>query len=123
MSGCAAACCLGLAEAALAGANALALLDEAGEVEIVTASQVELIGTQRFRLSGLVRGIGGSEVAAMRSLPPGSRIVVLDGAAVTLTSGSSRSRPSRAIASARCSDDVGDPDDGRDHWRRQRRRR
>ena len=72
-------------EAALAGANALALLDEAGEIEIVTASTVELIGPQRFRLSGLVRGIGGSEAAAGRSLPPGSRVVVLDGAAVTLT--------------------------------------
>lgn len=72
-------------EAALAGANALALLDAAGVVEIVTASQVELIGPGRFRLSGLMRGLGGSEAAAARSLPTGSRVVVLDGAAVTLT--------------------------------------
>ncbi len=73
------------AEAALAGANALALLDEAGTVEIVTVAHVELVGPQRFRLSGLVRGIAGSELAAGRSLPVGSRIVALDGAAVPLT--------------------------------------
>ncbi|WP_439497400.1 baseplate multidomain protein megatron [Bosea sp. (in: a-proteobacteria)] len=71
-------------EAALAGANALALLDSSGTVEIVTASRVELIGPQRFRLSGMVRGIGGSEAAASRILPAGSRVVVLDGAAVPL---------------------------------------
>jgi hypothetical protein len=72
-------------EAALAGANAIALLDTTGVVEIVTASQAELIGPGRFRLSGLLRGIGGSEAAAGRSLPAGSSVVVLDGAAVTLT--------------------------------------
>ncbi len=74
------------AEAALAGANAIALLDESGAVEIVTAASVELIGPGRFRLSGLVRGLGGSEQQAGRSLPIGSRLVVLDGAAVALTS-------------------------------------
>ena len=72
-------------EAALAGANAIALLDATGAVEIVTASQVELIGPGQFRLSGLIRGIAGSEAAAGRSLPAGSRLVVLDGAAITLT--------------------------------------
>lgn len=74
------------ADAALGGANALALLDDAGEVEIITAAQVKLIGTRQFRLSGLIRGLGGSEAAASRSLPAGSRVVVLDGAAVSLTS-------------------------------------
>jgi hypothetical protein len=72
-------------EAALAGANALALVDEAGEIEIVTVSQAELIGPQRFRLSGFIRGLGGTEAAASRLLPAGSRVVVLDGSAVTLT--------------------------------------
>lgn len=71
-------------EAALAGANALALLDAAGNVEIVTAARVELIGPQSFRLSEMIRGIGGSERAVARSLPAGSRVVVLDGAAVPL---------------------------------------
>jgi len=72
-------------EAALAGANALALVGGDGAVEIVTVSQVELIGPQQFRLSGLIRGIGGSEAAAGRLLPAGARVVVLDGAAAALT--------------------------------------
>lgn len=72
-------------ETALAGANALALIDPVGEIEIVTATQVELIGTRTFRLSQLVRGLGGSEPAAARMLAPGARVVVLDGAAVPLT--------------------------------------
>jgi hypothetical protein len=73
------------AEAALAGANALALIGQDGEIEIVTVAQAELVGPQRFRLSGLIRGIGGSEAAAGRLLREGARIVVLDGAAVPLT--------------------------------------
>lgn len=72
-------------EAALAGANALALLDANGAIEIVTAATVELIGPQRFKLSGLVRGLGGFETAASRLLPAGSRVVVLDGAQAALT--------------------------------------
>lgn len=72
-------------EAALAGANALAFVDPAGEVEIVTAARVELIGARTFRLSQMVRGLGGSEPAAARTLAAGARVVVLDGAAVPLT--------------------------------------
>lgn len=72
-------------EAALAGANALALIDASGGIEIVTAARVELIGPRIFRLSQLVRGLGGSEPAAARSLAPGARAVVLDGAALPLT--------------------------------------
>jgi len=73
------------AEEALAGANALAFIDPAGQVEIVTAARVELIGARTFRLSQMVRGLGGSEVAAARTLADGARVVVLDGAAVALT--------------------------------------
>lgn len=72
-------------EAALAGANALAFIDPAGEIEIATAARVELIGAGTFRLSQMVRGLGGSEPAAARTLVPGARAVVLDGAAVSLT--------------------------------------
>lgn len=73
------------AEEALAGANALAFVDPAGQVEIVTAARVELIGARTFRLSQMVRGLGGSETAAARTLAAGARVVVLDGAAVPLT--------------------------------------
>lgn len=96
-------------EAALAGANALALIDAAGEVEIVSAARVELVGPRTFRLSGMVRGIGGSEPAATRSLASGSRIVVLDGAAVTLTSDLSDLGLSRRYRIGPAQRDVGDP--------------
>lgn len=96
-------------EAALAGANALAVLDTSGNVEIVTAARVELIGPRTFRLSQLIRGLGGSEPAAARSLPAGSRIVVLDGAAVPLSTDLAElGRPFRyRIGPARL--DLGDP--------------
>lgn len=96
-------------EAALAGANALALIDAAGQVEIITAERVELTGPQTFRLSGLIRGLGGSEPAAARTLPAGSRVIVLDGAAMPLTTDLAElGRPFRyRIGPARL--DLGDP--------------
>lgn len=97
------------AESALAGANALALLDEAGTVEIVTAARVDLIGPQRFRLSGLVRGLGGSEAAATRTLPAGSRVVVLDGAAISLTSDIGELGREERYRIGPVQRDVGDP--------------
>ncbi len=95
-------------EAALAGANALALIGADGAIEIVTVSQVELIGPQRFRLSGLIRGIGGSEPAAGRLLPAGARIVVLDGAAVSLTSDLADLGRTQLYRVGPARDDVGD---------------
>ncbi|KUL96105.1 Gene transfer agent (GTA) orfg15-like protein [Bosea sp. WAO] len=73
------------AEAALAGGNAFALIDPVGNVEIVTAARAELLGPQAFRLSQMIRGLGGSEPAAGRILATGARVVVLDGAAEVLS--------------------------------------
>ncbi|KPF65499.1 hypothetical protein IP69_17535 [Bosea sp. AAP35] len=97
------------AEAALAGANALALIDTDGTVEIVTAAQAQLIGPGQFRLSGLLRGIGGSEAAAARSLPAGARVVVLDGAAVTLTDALADLGQERRYRIGPVQRDLGDP--------------
>ncbi len=97
------------AEAALSGANAIALIDEAGVVELATAAQAILIGPRSFRLSGFVRGLGGSEAAASRLLPAGSRVVILDGAALALTSDSADiGRPWRYRVGP-VQFDVGDP--------------
>ena len=95
-------------EAALARANALALVGGDGTVEIATASQVELVGPQHFRLSGLIRGIGGSEAAAARLLPAGARVVVLDGATVALTSDLADLGRTRRYRVGPARDDVGD---------------
>ncbi|MGO4402940.1 glycoside hydrolase/phage tail family protein [Bosea sp. RAF48] len=96
-------------DAALAGANALALIGEDGEIEIVTVAQVDLIGPQRFRLSRFVRGMAGSEAAASRHLPPGARVVVLDGAAVTLTTDLSDIGKQQRYRIGPARHDVGDP--------------
>ncbi|MCO5092557.1 glycoside hydrolase/phage tail family protein [Bosea sp. (in: a-proteobacteria)] len=96
-------------EAALSGANALALIGEDGEVEIVTVAEAELVGPQRFRLSRLIRGIGGSEAAAGRLLPEGARVVVLDGAAVPLTTSLADLGRSRRYRVGPARHDVGDP--------------
>lgn len=95
-------------EAALAGANALALVGADGAVEIATVSQVELIGPQRFRLSSLIRGLGGSEAAAARLLPVGARVVVLDGAAVALTTDLADLGRTRRYRVGPARDDIGE---------------
>lgn len=94
---------------ALAGANLLALIDAAGEIELATAARIELIGPQRFRLSGFVRGLGGSEQAARRLLPAGARVVVLDGATVPLTSDLSDLGRTLRYRVGPARHDVGDP--------------
>ncbi|MGO4285739.1 baseplate multidomain protein megatron [Bosea sp. TAB14] len=97
------------AESALAGANALALIDGAGGIELVTVSQVELVGQQRFRLSGFLRGLGGSEAVAQRHLAAGARVVVLDGSAVALTSDLADLHRTLRYRVGPARHDVGDP--------------
>jgi hypothetical protein len=96
-------------EAALAGANALALIAADGEIEILTAARVELIGPREFRLSRLVRGIGGAEAAASRTLPIGARVMALDGAAVSLTGDIAEIGVARRYRVGPARRDVGDP--------------
>lgn len=72
-------------EAALGGANLLALRDEAGLIEIISAAQVTLIGPRTYRLSMLLRGLAGSEAVASRLLPVGARVIVLDSGLLNLT--------------------------------------
>lgn len=68
--------------AALAGGNLFALVGEDGAVEILSAARAELTGAGTWRLSGLIRGLAGSEAAAGRAAPAGSLIVRLDDGAV-----------------------------------------
>ncbi|MGN7125442.1 baseplate multidomain protein megatron [Methylorubrum thiocyanatum] len=68
--------------AALAGGNLFALLGADGAAEILSAAKAELIGAGTWRLSGLLRGLAGSEAAAGRRAEAGSLIVRLDDGAV-----------------------------------------
>jgi hypothetical protein len=74
--------------AVLSGGNALALIDPAGEIEIVLARNAELIGSRQYRLSGLLRGNGTSEKAASMALAAGAEVVILDQSLVDLGIGS-----------------------------------
>ena len=64
------------AAAVLAGGNA-ALLETAAGWELVQFREAELMGPERWRLSGLLRGQGGRPSGAAET---GARLVLLDGA-------------------------------------------
>jgi hypothetical protein len=54
---------------------------------VLAYARAELVGERTWRVTRLIRGLGGSEPAAARAAPPGSRVVVLDRALVTVASG------------------------------------
>ncbi|KQP94690.1 hypothetical protein ASF60_00260 [Methylobacterium sp. Leaf113] len=71
--------------AALAGGNLFAVRSTRdGAIELIAAAGVTLIGPGTYRLTGLLRGLAGSEAQAARASPAGSLIVRLDGAVVPL---------------------------------------
>lgn len=71
--------------AMLAGLNRFAVLGPDGLWEVLGAAEAALIGPRRYRLSGFVRGLGGSEALAGREAPAGSLIVAIDEALAPLT--------------------------------------
>jgi hypothetical protein len=74
---------------ALGGQHLVAVLGQDGACEVIAYARAELVGPGRWRLTRLVRGLGGSEPAALRSAAAGSRIVALDRSLVTLAAGAS----------------------------------
>ena len=96
-------------EAVLAGGNAMALVDPAGEIEIVLFRRADLVGERRYRLSGLLRGMGTSEATAARFLAPGAEVVVLDDAVTDLGIGIEALGAARSYIILPAGRDVGDP--------------
>lgn len=70
--------------AVLNGANMLAVLSGNGSWEVLAFQQAEEIAAGRWRLSGLLRGLAGSEDAMGAGAEAGASIVVLDEAVVPL---------------------------------------
>lgn len=70
--------------AVLAGANLAAIGSPAGGWELIQFLAAELIGAYRYRLSGLLRGQGGSERLAASGHAAGADFVLLDQALVQL---------------------------------------
>lgn len=64
----------------LNGANALALENGDGEWELIQFEVAELIGTRSYKLSNLLRGLGGTEGAMRDPVSAGARVVILDAA-------------------------------------------
>ncbi|MCG7392571.1 glycoside hydrolase/phage tail family protein [Microvirga sp. ACRRW] len=72
-------------ETTLAGGNLFAIRGADGRWEILSAARAEMIGERTYRLSRLLRGLGGTEPEAGRAVPEGSLIVRLDEAVAPLT--------------------------------------
>ncbi|MGF1462062.1 MAG: glycoside hydrolase/phage tail family protein [Maricaulaceae bacterium] len=64
--------------ATLADANRVAVRSANGGWEILQARDAELVGPQEWRLSGLLRGLFGTEVAANAGAPVDAVLVALD---------------------------------------------
>lgn len=71
-------------EGLLAGVNLAAVGDPAGGFELVQVRDVELVGPDRYRLSGFLRGLRGTEQRAAAGHPAGARFVLVDGALAPL---------------------------------------
>ncbi|MBI5314106.1 MAG: glycoside hydrolase/phage tail family protein [Methylocystis sp.] len=69
--------------AALAGRSAMAIRVD-GDWEIFGFAHAELIGEQTYRLSRLIRGLGGEEHLATRDAPAGATVVLLNDAIAPL---------------------------------------
>lgn len=98
------------AEAVLAGGNALALIDAAGGIEIVLFRQAQLVGLGRYRLSGLLRGLGGSEPMAGRLLAAGAEAVLIDDALAATGIGAESIGTTRSLTLLPAGRDLGDRD-------------
>ncbi|MCC3244692.1 glycoside hydrolase/phage tail family protein [Methylocystis sp. WRRC1] len=70
--------------AALAGKSAMAIQGGDGAWEIFSFAHAELVAARTFRLSRLIRGLGGEEHLAACDAPAGSTVVLLDDALVPL---------------------------------------
>jgi GTA TIM-barrel-like domain/Putative phage tail protein len=74
-------------QAALAGQNLVAVGSATSGWEVLSFQTATLLGVNQWRLSGLLRGLGGSEALASTAKPAGSDVVMLDGALVPLATG------------------------------------
>ncbi len=71
----------------LGGANTAALRGPDGQWEIVGFANAELVAAGVYKLSRLLRGLGGNEVLAARTLAAGADFVLLDKAVAPLVAG------------------------------------
>lgn len=68
---------------ALSGNN-LAAIENAGSTEVIGFRNAELVAPNAYRLSGLLRGLGGTEAQAAVGMATGSNFVLLDSSVESL---------------------------------------
>ncbi len=73
--------------AALSGVNTIAIESPGQGWEIIGFADAALTGANTWRLSTLVRGLGGTEPLADIAKPAGARVVLIDGAVQPLVAG------------------------------------
>ncbi len=74
---------------ALGGKTTMAIRGADGCWEIFGFACAELVDDRTYRLSRLIRGLGGEEALAIRAAPAGSTVVLLDDAVLPLASDAS----------------------------------
>ncbi|MFG1180322.1 baseplate multidomain protein megatron [Xanthobacter versatilis] len=94
----------------LAGANLAALVVEGRALELIAFAGAELIDTDTYRLSGLLRGLAGTEAAGASIWPAGTRLVRIDGTLVSVASGLSALGRSSIYRVGLARDDQGSED-------------
>jgi hypothetical protein len=70
-----------------AGKTAMAIQGTDANWEIFAYANAELVGTNTYRLSRLIRGLGGEESLSARTVAPGATVVVLDNALFPVAQG------------------------------------
>ena len=71
-------------DAALAGRSMMAIRGEDGAWEIFAFARAELVGASTYRLSRLIRGLGGETTLSARTTPAGATAVLIDDALTPL---------------------------------------
>ncbi|GAC1333172.1 MAG: glycoside hydrolase TIM-barrel-like domain-containing protein [Beijerinckiaceae bacterium] len=70
-----------------AGKTAVAIQGSDGAWEIFCYGEADLVGTNTYRLSRLIRGLGGEEALCSRTVPAGATVVLLDAALFPVAQG------------------------------------
>jgi hypothetical protein len=94
---------------ALSGRTAMAIRGADGAWEIFAFARAELVGENTYRLSRLIRGLGGEEHLAARGAPAGSTVVLLDDALMPLARSVSDIGAPITYAIGPATHDIADP--------------
>ncbi|PWB80506.1 MAG: hypothetical protein C3F11_17805, partial [Methylocystaceae bacterium] len=89
--------------------SAMAIRGPDGAWEVFAFTHAELVAENTYRLSRLLRGIGGEDALAARSVPAGATVVLLDDAVVPLATNLAELESSRTYRIGPLSRDYSDP--------------